>query len=335
MHVALRADGGSDIGMGHLVRVATLATAMTDRGHDAMLLTETPEAAAAVSPASLPIDTDIDAALKTTAFDALIVDLPAESRSPTVELASLDLYERLAARVPALVVIEDYVDRTVHADLLINGHIYAHRAGYRWTGTEPKWLLGGNYVILDEEIRTLAARTPPWRDPPERCLVSMGGSDVASVTPTAMRAFGGRSVSVDVIVGPGFDEATRETIEEAAKAVDCQFTLHEDPEDLATLMFDADIAVSALGLMTYEFLALGTPIVGAVTAPDQRPKARALRDDDAGVVVDDLEASSFRDALDSLLLDADRRRTVRDRGRELVDPDGVKRIVDTIADLPD
>jgi hypothetical protein len=60
-----------------------------------------------------------------------------------------------------------------------------------------------------------------------------------------------------------------------------------------------------------------------------------LRDHDAGVVVGDLNEASFREALDTLLSDADRRRTVRDRGRELVDPEGVKLIIDAIEDLTD
>jgi len=335
MHVAFRADGSSDIGMGHLVRTRTLSAALRRRGHETTLLTKTPEAAAAVAPAALRAREDVETALRAGAFDVLIVDLPSESKSETAELGSLELYERLAAHTEALVVVEDYVDLTVHCDLLINGHIYAERDAYDWTGSEPTWLLGGDYLIFDEAIRSLADRAPPWREPPERGLVAMGGSDVSNVTPAAMRAFDDRNLAVDVVVGPGFAPSNREAIRRTAEAVDCRFSLHDDPDDLASLMFEADVAVSALGLMAYEFLALRTPMIGAVIAPDQRPKAAALREADTADIVDDTGTASFRAALDTLLNDPDRRRTLRNRGRKLVDPDGVDRIVDEIERLAD
>jgi hypothetical protein len=50
VNVVIRADGGPDIGYGHLVRTGALARALVDRGHEVAYATTTPDRVADVCP---------------------------------------------------------------------------------------------------------------------------------------------------------------------------------------------------------------------------------------------------------------------------------------------
>ncbi|MFB6255831.1 MAG: glycosyltransferase [Haloplanus sp.] len=93
-------------------------------------------------------------------------------------------------------------------------------------------------------------------------------------------------------------------------------------------MFHADLAVSATGTTIYELLALGTPTVGLPQADNQEPIADALAEREAIVVPDG--KTRLSDAIRDLAADADRRRTLRERGRALVDGEGVHRVYDAV-----
>jgi spore coat polysaccharide biosynthesis predicted glycosyltransferase SpsG len=172
---------------------------------------------------------------------------------------------------------------------------------------------------MREEFRELAEETPPWRDPPERALVTFGGSDVNNSTPDAVRAFDGFDLEIDVIIGPGFENENE--IEEAATTTDAEFNLLRDPNDLPQRMFDADFAVSATGSTVYELLAMGTPTVGIPQSDNQTPVADSLGD-----TILRLEGGSIRGCISRLVQDATLRRKMRKKGRELVDARGTQRV---------
>jgi len=335
MHVAVRADGGPSLGFGHLVRTARLADALVARGHEVSYLTSTPAATSSVVPADVTVESlrngtpgeaGIDALLpriRDGAFDALVLDVGG---------VPLEVQRRLTETDVSLALVVDDTGGTVCCDLLHNGHVYASPTDYEWVGTEPTWCVGGEFVVLDRALSDLARQTPPWRDRPAHALITMGGSDVRGTTPSAVRAFDELPVAVDVVVGPGFENGA--AIRTAARESDCKVTLHSDPPDMASLMFRADLAVTALGITAYELLALGTPLVGLVQAPDQRPKARALREADAALVLDpDAGSRRIHRAVSSLVADPDRRRSLRERGRALVGADGCERFADAIETL--
>jgi spore coat polysaccharide biosynthesis predicted glycosyltransferase SpsG len=333
MQVGIRADGGVDIGMGHLARSGTLAETLLERGHDVMLVTRTPDVAAETVPDGVtvvPVDDDGVGRLGALATDVTVLDLPEESSDEDATLDTFTLQRRLTAAVDTLVTLQDFVDRRVCCDAVVNSHVYAAVDQYEWGGDKPDFHLGLSFHIFDKTIRATALDLPPFRTPPERVVVSMGGSDVENVTPTAIRALDGFDVAVDVIVGPGF--TNHDAIDRAATTVSLEVTRHGDPDDLASLMARADVAVTALGYMAYEFLALGTPIVGVVAAPDQEPKADALATEDAAEIV--CRTSERRHEIEKatakLLGDADRRRELRRRGTDLVELDGVHRVVDIV-----
>ena len=343
MRVAVRVDGGTRIGMGHLIRQRTLAATLVDRGHEVTVVSATPERARDIFEPLVTVEstergpTATVGALERTDHDVTVLDLPVESADPDADLLDLSLQRALDALETALAVVTDGVEQTVACDLVVNGHVYADRDGYSYRGTEPTWCLGTDYLLMDRAMRNVAADLDSDFDPsstPERALVTMGGSDAADATPTVMGAFDGLDVWTDVVVGPGFSEANVAAIEAAAGSIESRFEVVTDPPDFATRLARADLAVSALGLTAYELLAVGTPFVGVTIAPDQRLKADALAARDAALVLDgDWAGTDVRAAVETLVSNPDRRRELARRGRSLVDTDGVERVADALEAL--
>jgi len=326
-------DGGPSQGFGHLVRMRTIAHVLVERSHEVTLCTRTPEAARSVfdtveqvSISTLPTTAGVEEITETVLEyrpDVTVVDYPD---------VGLPKQQHMSNRVPALVLVRDDIGETVCCDLLVNSHIYANVDDYEWKGEEPTWCVGPKYQIFDKKFSECLENEPPWRKPPERALVTLGGSDVTNTTPVAISALDGHNLEIDVVVGPGFENVA--AIEQACAETDSMTRCHHDPDQLAELMFQADLAVAALGLTAYELLVMGTPFVGLVAASDQRPKARALHSADAVLLFEDIPGEKdLTEAVERLRYDDALRRRLRERGRALIDPDGADRVCDALESL--
>jgi spore coat polysaccharide biosynthesis predicted glycosyltransferase SpsG len=330
MHVVIRADGGPEIGYGHLMRTGALATELLDRDATLTVATTTPTPAREVFPSTvdvieLPSRADPDPFIEwvdTANPDVVVTDAyPVDT----------NYQQAVRDRVP-LVVLQDDARHAVCADVFTNGNLYGPELDYEFVGQPPKQCLGADYVLLRPEIQARAAGEPPWRGSPERAIIMMGGSDLAELTPTVVRAFDGFDLTVDAIVGPGCSQTQEQAVRNAASESSTTVEVSRDPDDLVDRMAAADFAVSTASSTTYELLALGTPLVSIPIIDNQEPIAAALRQRDAATVLkrgDGME--SFRTAIQEYIDDADlRRRRGRD-GQALVDGGGTERIAATIS----
>lgn len=323
MRLAIRADGDASIGFGHLVRTGALAGTVLDDGGDVVYLTRTPDGVESVCPegvdiVELPEEDETGAVtgwLRQEDHDAVLTD--------TYE-ADTDYQRAVRAAAEASMVVLDDTRYTVCADYLVNGNVYAPGLSYEWTGPEPTWCLGTEYLLVREAIRRVAADPPPFRERPGRAVVTMGGSDIRDTTPEVCRAFDGVGVTVDVIVGPGFENGDR--IRRAVEDTDAVFEVRETPEDFPERIARADLAVSAAGSTTYELLAVGTPTIAIPQADNQWPVAETLSERDAVEPLDPDEMDALPARIEMLLDDAGRRRSMRETGRRLVDCRGTERL---------
>jgi UDP-2,4-diacetamido-2,4,6-trideoxy-beta-L-altropyranose hydrolase len=330
MQTVIRADGGPDIGYGHLVRTGALAEELLGRGHDVTYATVTPDAVREVCPGSVGT-VSLSSKTDSNEFVEELQSLP--------DLAVLDSYhadgqyQRRVRRQVPLAVVSDDTRHSVCADVLVNGNLYASELDYETIGDAPRWCLGASYLMLRREIADLISSDPPFRSTPRRALVTMGGSDMADATPTVVRAFDGLAVQVDVIVGPGFSQEQEMRIRDTARAIDTPTTVVRDPNDLPRRMFDSDFAVCTASSTTYELLGLGTPITCLPIAENQMPIADELGNRDlATVLPSDADEAAFRRGLERYLSNASLRRRRRDEGRNIVDGRGTERVADVLQD---
>lgn len=331
MHLVVRADGGPEIGYGHLVRTGALASELLDRDHNVTYATTTPKHVRAVCPDG------VDTALLQTRDDPepLCKIVRGEADLVVVDsyLADGEYQEQLRDISP-LIVITDDTRHKIAADVLVNGNLYAPELEYDVTGAEPEWCLGPEFLLLRSAITEYTVMEPPWRETPTRAIVTMGGSDIVELTPTVIRAFCSFDLQVDAVVGPGFSIEQEKAINRVSDEMSGDVRVARDPDDLPERMFRADFAVTTASTTTYELLALGTPIVSIPVIKNQELLAKYLRDQDIATVLDrNAGKEAFRRAIHRYMMDEILRKKRRDLGRDLVDGQGVTRVTNMILSI--
>ncbi|MDA8333821.1 MAG: UDP-2,4-diacetamido-2,4,6-trideoxy-beta-L-altropyranose hydrolase [Peptococcaceae bacterium] len=326
--VLFRADGGPQIGMGHVVRCLALACALD---LPAVFLSR-PDGAT-------------ETMVCRAGFEYLALEesvswsLLAEKLQPAVLV--VDTYrisgEELAAikmKVPVVVVIDDLNDHHLPAHILINGNITAPGLGYP---PDKVLLLGPEYVLLRHCFRGLSAPAVPATA--RKILVTAGGGDPGGATPRILAQLTGLDLHLRVALGPQFK--TRAELETwigniSSTRGQTVVELLDNP-DMAELMVWADLALSTGGSTLYELCAAGTPALAVAVAGNQVASAAALgelgciaylgRLNGAGGEQGTMGLSfpDLRQAVQALAADPVRRAVMSRRGQSLVDGRGAER----------
>ena len=196
-------------------------------------------------------------------------------------------------------------------------------------------------VIARPELMILSprlARRRPARTATISLLLSMGGSDARGLTPRLVRWLGGMTdpPELRVVVGTLFDHH-----EALSRAVDCYpvecLVDRAPPQDRLFGMMRASRAAIAHGGDTlYELACLGVP--SAVVCPTVRQLRVADRFAAAAAVLNlgvyrTLTRPRFQRGIIRLLRDTRLRRCLRTAGPRLVDGRGAQRVARTLAEL--
>lgn len=329
--VLFRVDGGSQMGMGHIYRSLAIAEALRSlsRAEVAFLMSGTPEyeqGLIAVSRAGYPLHVVRDGALETCLEHVrdfspaiLINDLP------VLDSAYLTGLSRLGPTTVNLVDTLDDLETTAHYAQVIVSVMQEDRE-------TPEGFYGGPaYAILREHFR---GREKKVRERPELVLLSFGGSDPQGLTLKAARALQTLDGPVDVVAvaGPAF--SYRREFDALMKELPRQIPLiNEAGGHIADLMLEADLVVGSGGMSVYELAALGTP--GIVLGQNAREEKRMREFARHGTVEylglgPEVEEAALAAAVRALLGDTERRRSMSERGRALVDGLGAARTAEMV-----
>jgi UDP-2,4-diacetamido-2,4,6-trideoxy-beta-L-altropyranose hydrolase len=331
-YLALLADSGLDVGLGHVSRCVALGTAAAALGARVSLLVAEDVRAAAL----------VDAAgLETLAITGGVNDAAAIERVRQAEpdIVVVDSYRAppghfVALRAAAeLVAVDDLADRPLPVDVVVNGGVAAETLPYRRV-EGMRFLLGPRYALLDPSYAEAPA--PRVADRVRRVLVSLGGGPHEAHLRSVLGAIDDTlddSTQVDVAVGRGGDV---HELAVAARASRRRITIHADVPGLRELIEAADLAVSGAGMTLYELCATATPTVMLCVADNQRPNFEAF--DRAGAALaagrvgDAALGASLRAALARLAADSALRAALGARGRALVDGRGSERVARAITE---
>jgi UDP-2,4-diacetamido-2,4,6-trideoxy-beta-L-altropyranose hydrolase len=237
-----------------------------------------------------------------------------------------------------LLVIDDYNHlQAYHADILLNQNIDAGTLLYT---SDPATicLFGPQYALLRNEF--LERKEELKEKNPQLCkiLVTMGGADPDNVTRMAVQALlraGLTGIEIDIVIGPA--NSNDETIEhEIVRAANdgiaaASFCRIHKNANMSELMAAADLAVTAGGSTCWELCFFGIPSIVVVLAENQRGVAMGI--DRAGAAVsvgwhEDVETDCLAETVRRLVNDPETRRAMSRIGREIVDGQGRKRILD-------
>ncbi|MFA6021936.1 MAG: hypothetical protein WC722_16860 [Rhodospirillales bacterium] len=318
MIVAIHADAGPGIGLGHAIRCCGLALALAKHNMIPIILN-------AAGDGLRPLLNQYG--LTDAACQAEGASVVQAARAAGAAMLVVDSY-RLDRRALAalahglkLVWFDDTAEQPMIADAIINGSPAALSLPYALPAG-ILGLLGPDYQVVRPG---LTAR--PRRGPVRRLLVTYGGSDpkgvgkvLAGILPAA--------ITTDFVVGP---------FAETPANLSPQAHIHKAPKDMPALIECADLAISAGGQTLFELAAAQVPTIAIGIGTDQKPTLETL--DRAGALVfagwadDPALADHLRALLGAMIADEGRRLALAARAHALIDGGGGERIAAALKTL--
>lgn len=308
---AIRADGGGDIGLGHVMRCAALARALRRHGADIDWFT--------ASPTALPdglgdsvrihaIDTDSEAqtlaaCLNNAGTHLLIGDW---------KTTPADLVADIRDKLCPVVLIGGFTGDAV-ADL----HV---RQGFCETPADPRRpaLSGAPWLLLDDAYAGLPPRQV--KDTASTLLVSLGGTatDLVDRVETAIRQSSALAHTNLQIRRPHGTRDARQL------------------QPLQHALQAADLAILAGGTTLHEAAATGLPAISIPIVPHQYDRAGQYQRLGLGLMIDPEKPCFERritETLEALAADPGRRARMARRGQSLVDGRGADRLARHLIDF--
>lgn len=344
--IAFRVDAGVAMGLGHLSRCLTLATALQTRGARILFL---------VSPETvLWADT-----ITRQGFQYRMLDV-GEEKVPTDRLshagwlkwgqaADADVCRRQLSETPAWLVVDHYaLDKTWEAaikpsvgrvmaiddladrehccDVLLDQNLKSQTSYAHLVSDACEILIGPRYALLRAEF---AEARPAQRSGGAACVnVFMGGTDSTGATARVLDelAESARWEKLDVVLGakcPHLD-AVRRRIARLPRA-----ELHVDSDHVARLFARADVGIGAGGVASLERCCVGLPSLGICVADNQAAGLDALTE--RGVLeslgtLSELGTGRLATALGGLMAEPARLRQMSEKAMALVDGQGAQRV---------
>ena len=169
----------------------------------------------------------------------------------------------------------------------------------------------------------------------ETILVTQGGSDTHGYTPKIIRALYDipNDINFNVIIGPNFSHY--QELDEALHDAPRNFTIIKDKGDLSELMFQADLAISAAGITLFELACMGVSTIVICGELYEVETANRLQKVGFGINLGFgkyIEEKKISNTVFQLMNDINSRLTMSKKGKELIDGNGVKRMVENIVE---
>lgn len=334
--LCIRADAGSTIGDGHIMRCFALAQGWHDAGgrvrflgclHSKELIRLIVDEGFEYThlPARHPDPSDLlmtlDALAGTSSGTWVVLD--GYHLEPSYQKSIRDRQFRV------LVVDDDQRFGYYHADILLNQNYGAQKLRYR-APKKTRRLLGTSYIMLRRDF----AGKGLDRDIPvmaKNILITMGGADPAGATLTAVRAAGlmGRAFDFRCVVGPSNHKVAE--VEIAAESAGVEIV--KAPAKIPDLLAWADVAVICAGGTLWECLCTGCPAVSLSLSRIQEDILSDMGPERVRYMgpVDKASPEFLAWELNALAYDQVARQRMSEQGKKLVDGRGVDRVVNVMS----
>lgn len=292
--VLVRADAGTRLGTGHVMRCLSLADELAQRGASVVFATHSPNWLVERIRAHGHLVQAMGQLDGSHASDPSIVWSDADQHDDAertrdavgddVDIVVVDHYGLAAAwescfsAASRILAVDDLANRAHDVDVVTDQNWYGPGSDTRYdhlVRSDTVRLLGPRYAVLQRAYRGVT-RSEPVRNPPRRLVVSFGGNDPGGETAKVLRALmdpAFEALHVDVVLGSadGADDALRTLVDGRHDT-----ELHVAIPTLAALLTRADLAIGASGAATWERLATGVPALVATVAPHQSGVTEAL-----------------------------------------------------------
>lgn len=318
MKIIIRADGGEQIGFGHIMRTLVLAEEISKKNTVTYVCSDKK-----IYNSGVELLRSRNIKVKVISEDNEVKDiLNIEADIIIVDKYNISVeYLYKLRKKFKLVYIDDNNELPYYdVDVLINQNIYAKDFNYN-INQNAKILLGEKYVMLRDEFRDNCKVCNTINSKVDNIFVSIGGSDDNNLTEDIIKVLKDLDIKLHIIVGPGFIYNDRLKKYESYKV-----RLYYNAI-MSNVMNKCDIAISSSGSTLYELCTLGIPTLGFVVAENQRTCAEYMHK--LGVIKM-ITLNNLKSVMEGF--DYNARRIMKNNMKNLIDGQGVHRIIHAILD---
>lgn len=331
--IAIRADGNSSIGSGHVMRCLSIAKAIKKAGEDCSFITADTAMQKVINENGFTVyslSTDYQNMEEETESLLLVLkDIHAKIILIDSYYATVEYVEEVSKHIK-VAMMDDYGKDKFAASLVINYNMYASEEEYKelYGNSNTKFCLGPRFAPLRDEFTNLPEKE--INEKVENVLILTGGADPEHVALKLTDEIAKSDVNIHFNIVAG---ALSEDIEKLRKveASDARISVFVNVKNMNELMMDADVAVTAAGSTVYELCACKTPMIVYACADNQKKALKAVSDKEIAVSAFDVRNNeSFSrgifDLIENLAENKEERKMLSDKAELLVDALGATRI---------
>lgn len=333
MKIGIRADGGSSIGMGHIMRTLVLAKELAKYYKvfyickmDNSGLNKYTDGIDKVRKEGFEVklieENNMLEGLKDINADILITD-------------SYDVNEEYFNKTKSMFKKTGYIDDNnllscYNVDFLINQNLGAEEFKYK-TNKDTQLLLGSKYILLREEFRNLL-QDKTLNNKVENIMITVGGADPNNVTGNILKNVSNLKYNFHVIVGASFNNL--ENLRELAAEND-NIKLYFNA-NMVEVMNKCDLAIAACGSTLYELCICEVPTIGIITVDNQ--ENLAIKMDSLGIIknlgwYDKLDNNLLHNSIENISHNLAVRTNIIEKTKCYIDEKGVYRCISAIKSL--
>ncbi|MTI88140.1 MAG: UDP-2,4-diacetamido-2,4,6-trideoxy-beta-L-altropyranose hydrolase [Balneolaceae bacterium] len=324
--VYIRADGSSDIGLGHIVRCISLANMLKDDF--------------SIHFFSLKIPDSLKNEIIQNEWDFTVIEKELDYMNELTgnEIVVLDGYQfdsdyqkLIKNKGCKLVCIDDFHDQHFYADLVINhapGVIKDDYEGESYT----KYLLGPDYALLRPEFLDNKSQEINTSKGIKNLFICFGGSDSRNLTAKILSWIPPKNYLVTVVLGNAYShqDALNNVIEERQ---DLEIVIKNSlsAEEIRKELEQADLAIVPASGILFEIISAGLPVVSGYYVDNQQGIYKGFKK--LGCIIDTIsfERKHFSEAIS--IIDEDKLTIIRRNQMQAIDGLSMNRIQEEFKDL--
>ncbi|MCY6370405.1 UDP-2,4-diacetamido-2,4,6-trideoxy-beta-L-altropyranose hydrolase [Clostridium ganghwense] len=327
MRIAIRADGGSSIGMGHIMRTLVLAKELAKTNEVFYVCRTENHSENSVSDKYRAGIEKIKCEGFNVEFinEKYILEDLKKIKADLLITDSYDVNQEYFIETKKIFNETAYIDDIncyyFDVNFLINQNANGEDLEYK-VNDDTKLLVGLKYTMLRNEFRNVPKKI--IKEKVKDIMITVGGSDPNHVTEQILNYTKNLQYNFHVVVGPSFKDS-----DNLKQFENDRVKLYYNA-NMYKIMEKCDIAVSACGSTLYEIAACGVPTLGIIIADNQEGVAKKL--DELGAInnigwYSKLTKDKFIDSFNELVLNLNMRKKMSHTGQNIINGRGVERIV--------
>lgn len=354
MKIAIQADGGTEIGMGHIMRTLVLAKELSKENEvfyicrvenkDNSSQNYIKDNSCEVNSLEQLVEFNINYSkyiqgIKKILSEGFKVRILNENRlidklkDIKADLLITDSYfvdekyfEETKKFFNKTAYIDDMNKYYFNVDFLINQNCDAEDFYYR-TNNNTELMLGIDYILLRDEFKNLNKKN--IKNKAYDIMITVGGSDQDHITEKILNCISELDYNFHVVIGPSFEDTS---FVDTFKNDNIKFYYNAD---MCSIMKKCDMAISACGSTLYELSTCGVPTLGIILADNQNGIANKLNDMDVITNLGWCDKISKADLINNIYKLANNyklRKSLSYKASKIVDGKGAERIAKVLCE---